>query len=109
MVEKKTYQIRQNHIYLLIGVDKFNKRASVNVTKSVWDKFDVPVTTVEKLKKKRDVQTYENNKKKRHRKSPVVPQKNKRKNYDENIERWIAEHYGLDYEKLANSPFKKDF
>jgi hypothetical protein len=47
--------------------------------------------------------------KKNNRKSAVIPCKGKRRNYDENIEKWIAEHYRLDYNKLVNDPYKEDF
>lgn len=94
---------------MLIGINSQNKRASINVTKSVWDKYDVPVTAAEKLKRKKKSRVFEKNKTKNYHKSPIVPKKSKRKNYDENIEKWIAEHYGLDYNKLATDPYKEDF
>lgn len=110
VIEKKTYQLKNQHIYMLIGLDSCNKRASIHVTKATWDRFDVPITDNKEIKKKKQQNhhDYELNKK-NNRKSAVIPCKGKRRNYDENIEKWIAEHYGLDYNKLVNDPYKEDF
>lgn len=110
VIEKKVYNVQGHEKYVLIGLDTCNKRAGINVTRTTWDKFDVPITTSINIKKKKNrYRDYESNKKTFQKSYPIIPPKKRRKNHDENIERWIAEHYGLDYEKLVNDPYKEDF
>lgn len=91
--------VRGHLVYVLCGFTERGNKASATVNKSQWDAFDVPM--VEKsVNKKTDRKRKRNNSMQPHigRKTPVP--KNQKRVYDEEIERWLASHYGIDLNEL---------
>lgn len=94
-VEKKIItNVRGHFTYTLIGTSNTGKLVSAIVNKSQWDNFDVPIEEREinkRTNKKKERAKHLNPKRKR--KTPVP--KDKRKVYNEEIEKWLIEHYNL--------------
>lgn len=95
-VEKKIMSNIRGHLtYNLMGTSQNGKNVSALVNKEQWDAFDVPVEKREVNKKVNRLKT------RRKRLNAQIPQKerhvpkNKRKVYNEEIEKWIIEHYDL--------------
>lgn len=91
--------VRGHFTYMLQGLTDKGNKANALVNRSQWDKFDVPVEE-RVIEKKTDRRRMRNRylKPSRKRKTPVP--KSKRKVYDEEIERWLAEHYDIDLDDL---------
>ena len=91
--------VRGHYTYMLQGITDKGNKANALVNKSQWDAFDVPVG-------ERVIDKKINRKKKRikamqpvvGRKTPVP--KSKRRAYNEEIEKWLAEHYDVDIDDL---------
>ena len=102
-VEKKTVSNIRGHLtYNLMGTSQNGKNVSTLVNKDQWDVFDVPVEKREVNKKVNRLKT------RRKRLNAQIPQKeryvpkSKRKVYNEEIEKWIIEHYGLNADDIKN-------
>lgn len=91
--------VRGKYTYMLQGVTEKGNVANRLVNKSQWDSFDVPVV-------EREVSKNTNRRRIRNdsmkpaigRKTPIP--KSQRRAYNEEIERWLAEHYDLDLDDL---------
>jgi hypothetical protein len=86
-----------HYTYTLIGISPSGNKVSTLVNKEQWDEYDVPIEE-KKIDKKID------RKRQRvkglnpiyKRKTPIP--KSQRKVYNEEIEKWLAEHYDLNLE-----------
>ena len=91
--------VRGHYTYMLQGITDKGNKANALVNKSQWDEFDVPV-------EERVVERKIDRKRKRikamqpvvGRRTPVP--KSKRRAYNEEIEKWLAEHYDIDIDDL---------
>jgi hypothetical protein len=95
-IEKKIISDIRGHLtYNVIGTSPAGYKMSVLVNKEQWEQFDVPIETRKidkKVNRKRirlkRLNMSEDNK-------PKIPPKNKRQVYNEEIEKWIIEHFNL--------------
>lgn len=91
--------VRGHYTYMLQGITDKGNVANALVNKSQWDGFDVPV-------KERVIEKKTNRKRKRTKAmQPVVGRrtpvpKSKRRAYNEEIEKWLAEHYDIDIDDI---------
>ena len=91
--------VRGHYTYMLQGITDKGNVANALENKSQWDEFDVPV-------EERVIDKKIDRKKKRikamqpvvGRKTPVP--KSKRRAYNEEIEKWLAEHYDIDLDDI---------
>ena len=91
--------VRGHYTYMLQGITDKGNKANALVNKSQWDEFDVPV-------EERVIDKKIDRRKKRikamqpvvGRKTPVP--KSKRRAYNEEIEKWLAEHYDIDLDDI---------
>lgn len=99
VMSKIRVDVRGHVVYMLCGLTECGNKANAAVNKSQWDAFDVPI--VEKsISKKTD------RKRKRNgsmqplvgRKTPVP--KGQKRAYNEEIEQWLANQYGIDLNRL---------
>lgn len=89
-----------------------------NVNQSQWEQCDVPYRIVQcQYKKHRDVNSNRRNKfatdqiRARSLQRPRelnTPYKNQRKIYNEEIERWLAEHNGIDFSEFEDNSIISD-
>lgn len=93
--------IRGHLTYTLIGYSPSGYKVSVMVNKEQWDQFDVPIET-RKIDKKIDRNKIRMKKLSKVSKKSKIPPKNKRKIYNEEIEKWLIEHYDLTNDELKN-------
>lgn len=91
--------VRGHFTYMLQGLTDKGNKACALVNQSQWDKFDVPIEE-RKIDKKVDRRRVRKSSMKPvvGRKTPVP--KSQRKVYNEEIERWLAEHYDIDLDDL---------
>ena len=91
--------VRGHLTYMLQGVTDKGNKANALVNKSQWDKFDVPVE--EKVVSKNADRRRVRNKAMQPaigRKTPI--RKCEKRAYNEDIEKWLAEHYDIDMDDL---------
>ena len=91
--------VRGHYTYMLQGRTKLGNKANAVVNKSQYDKFDVP-SEERVVTRKINRRTIQNNTLSKKRKERPLP-KSRRKAYNEDIERWLAEHNGIDFDKLT--------
>ena len=93
--------VRGHYTYMLKGVTDMGHQAVALVNKSQWDGFDVPVEE-KTVSKKADRRRMRNDAMQPvvGRKTPVP--KSQRRAYNEEIERWLAEHYDIDLDRLKD-------
>ena len=91
--------VRGHYTYMLQGLTERGNKANAVVNKSQYDKFDVPESEREITGKIHRDTIQDNLLSKKRKPRPLT--KNKRKAYNEEIERWLAEHNGIDFDKLT--------
>jgi hypothetical protein len=99
VVKKIVTSVRGHLTYVLVGKTNSDKTVSTLVNKSQWDKYNVPIEEKEvkdKINRKSNVVYGIQGRKKRKSKQP----KSKRKCYNEEIEKWLADHYDLNLDEL---------
>ena len=107
IIEKKWGQTNEKHfIYILKGRTIRGTYATSNVNKEVWDRYDVPITKMEVKKHARN--EYEISRKNYKRKMKIPP-KSRRKVENEEIEKWLAEHLDLDWEKISSQKYGEGY
>lgn len=91
--------VRGHLTYMLTGLTAKGNKACALVNQSQWEKFDVPIEE-RKIDKKVDRRRVRKSSMKPvvGRKTPVP--KSQRKVHNEEIERWLAEHYDIDLDDL---------
>ena len=90
--------VRGHFTYMLQGLTDKGNKANALVNKSQWDKFDVPIEEKEVGRTDRRRTRNSSMQPAVGRKTPIP--KNERKAYNEEIERWLAEHYDIDLDDL---------
>lgn len=99
IVQKGFVNLGKRKVYNLHGVADNGNKAVNNVAKDVWDRFDVPIIEHEvRRRDKRDA--WEKNLEPRTKWKGPIP-KSRRKIQNEEIEKWLAENYGIDLEHLS--------
>lgn len=101
VTQKIRTDVRGHLTYMLQGLTDKGNKANALVNKSQWDKFDVPII-------ERKIEKTTNRKRMRNRlmqpaigrKTPIP--KSQKKAYNEEIEKWLAEHYDIDLDKLKD-------
>lgn len=107
IIEKKWGQTNEKHfIYILKGITARGTYATSNVNKEVWDRYDVPIVKMEVKKHARN--EYEISRKNYKRKMKIPP-KSQRKVENEEIEKWLAEHLDLDWEKISSQKYGEGY
>ena len=91
--------VRGHFTYMLQGLTDKGNKANALVNKSQWDKFDVPIEE-RVVGKKTDRKRMRNKELKPAvgRKTPIP--KSQKKAYNEEIEKWLAEHYDINLDDL---------
>lgn len=97
--------VRGHLTYMLRGVSERGIRLHTLVSKSQWDRYDVPVEEREVTRTAKQNRDLRRDALSRSLRPPMPRQKTKvpksRKRVEnEEIERWIAEHNGLDFDRL---------
>lgn len=101
VLEKIRTDVYGHLTYVLIGVSENGTRFSTLVNKSQWDRYDVPVTEKKvEGKKHNDIRRKKRIKMLRPTKKTPLPQKSRRKVINVEIERWLAEHYDIDFDSM---------
>lgn len=104
-VELEIYQkgycnVRGHLVYNIHGMDADGHKCTNNVAKDVWDRFDVPVIEFQMRKKQsRKEKEKQLNREKRTWTRKI--DKCCRKIKNDEIEKWLAEHNGLDLNNLS--------
>lgn len=98
--EKIQTDVRGHMTYVLVGVatDDEKIKFSTLVNRSQWERYDVPIQNrevVRKVNRKRDMEVSMNK-----YEEPSLPPKSRRRSTNAEIERWLAEHYGIDLDSL---------
>lgn len=101
VTQKIRTDVRGHFTYMLQGLTDKGNKANALVNKSQWDKFDVPII-------ERKIEKTTNRKKMRNdsmrpavgRKTPIP--KSQKKAYNEEIEKWLADHYDIDLDELKD-------
>ena len=99
VMSKIRTDVRGHLTYMLQGLTDKGNKANALVNKSQWDMFDVPV--VEKTIAKKKDRGFARNKAMQPaigRKTPI--RKCEKRAYNEDIEKWLAEHYDIDMDDL---------
>jgi len=91
--------VRGKYTYMLQGVTEKGNVANRLVNKSQWDSFDVPVVEREVSKNTNRRKIRNDSMKPAIGRKTSIP-KSKRRAYNEEIEKWLAEHYDLDLDDL---------
>ena len=96
--------VRGHKTYMLRGVTDRGSNMCTLVNRSQWEKFDVPVEEERFIVRKTDHRAMRNNQLK-----PSAERRKHRMNlkhdkvvYNEEVERWLAEHYDIDLDKLKD-------
>lgn len=101
-VEKKIRtDVYGHYTYMLQGFTEKGHKANAVVNKSQWDKFNVPSeerVVEKKLKHVRRSSRLSSMKPSKKNKTPI--NKHRKKVFNEEIEKWLADHYDIDLEKL---------
>ena len=109
-VVKKTYTTyfacnRWRTVYMLWGVRVDGRQATLFCNKERWDEYDVPVEETKvrskeekKAEHKINVELLACPKEKKEREKP----KNCKRVYNEEIEKWLLEHNGIDFSNLLD-------
>ena len=91
--------VRGHYTYALCGHTDDGVRASTIVNKSQWDGFDVPVE--ERVVSEKPTRRLERRDKMQRPVKGAKPRNVlKKRAVNEDIERWLAEHYGIDLDSL---------
>ena len=95
----------QHTVYMLYGVRASGARATAMVNHEQWEKFNVPIEE-HKPRSKSEIKEEHSKKMKLiacpKPKTPKEPGKNKRRAHNEEIEKWLLEHNGLDFNALTD-------
>jgi hypothetical protein len=95
VISKIRTDVRGHFTYTLVGISPSGKKVSTLVNKEQWDEYNVPIEEKEINKKiDRKKQRIKGMKSSYKRKTPIP--KSQRKVYNEEIEKWLIEHYDLD-------------
>lgn len=97
--KKIVTHVHRHFTYTLVGKSTTGKIVTTLVNKSQWDKYDVPFEE-KVIDKKINVMFKRAAKMKKKRKRKTKLPKNMRRCYNEEIEKWLAEHYDLDLDNL---------
>ncbi len=98
--QKGYCNVRGHLVYNIHGKDEQGHKCMNNVAKEVWDRFDVPVIEFEVRKK----QSRKEKEKQLNREKKTWSRgvdKFYRRIKNEDIEKWLAEHNGLDMNNLS--------
>ena len=99
VMSKIRTDVRGHYTYMLQGLTDRGNKANALVNRSQWEMFDVPVEE-RKVERKADRRrTREKAMQPAVGRSTPIP-KSQRKAYNEEIERWLAEHYDIDLDRL---------
>lgn len=102
VLSKIRTNVRGHYTYMLQGLTDLGNKANALVNQSQWERFDVPVEE-RAVGRKTDRRRMRNR-----RMQPAVGRgtpvpKSQRKAYNEEIERWLAEHYDIDLDELKEN------
>ena len=95
IISKIRTNVRGHLTYALIGLSPSGKKVSALVNKEQWEEYDVPI-------EEKEINDKIDRKKQRikglqpaYKRKTSIP-KSQRKVYNEEIEKWLVEHYDLD-------------
>ena len=96
----------QHTVYMLYGIRQNGAKATSMVNREQWERFDVPI---EERKPRSKRERKEEHKKKmkliafsKETKPSREPGKNKRRAHNEEIEKWLLENNGIDFNSLLD-------
>lgn len=99
VIEKVRTNVRGHLTYVLKGITENGKTASALVNKGQWDMYDVPIVQ-RSIDKKTDRKRQRVKSLRQGRRYKKDLPKAERRAYNEQIQKWIVEHYDIDLDNL---------
>lgn len=100
VLEKNRTDVRGHMTYVLVGITKDGHRCGALVNKSQWDRYDVPIKEKKISKKGIAVREAKRIKSQKPEWKTRPPKKFRRKVISNEVEKWLAEHYDIDFDSL---------